>query len=75
MFKRKWYNHLAEMRREKGYSNKEFVSAVKQTDKRFDIGILSKIENSYVLPRKEMVAVFAEILGCDTADLFPKMRF
>lgn len=72
---RRWYNHLAEVRKRVGLSNKDFVKAVQSRGVALDIGLLSKIENSYVLPRKEMAAVFAEILGCSAAALFPPIRY
>lgn len=75
MFKRMWYNRLAEARKRAGLSNKEFAGAVKAYGIAFDVGLLSKIENGYVIPRKEMVAVFAKVLGCNTADLFPPIRY
>ena len=75
MLRRKWYNHLAQIRRNRGLSNKEFVCEVRAIDDRLDIGLLSKIENDYVIPKKDMVAVFAKILGCNAADLFPPIRY
>ena len=75
MFKRKWYNRLSEVRKSRGYTNRGFVTEVRKYDSGFDIGLLSKIENDYVIPRKEMVAVFAKVLGCNAADLFPPIRY
>ena len=61
---------LKSVRRSKGYTNKQFVDRVRREDSRFDVSILSKLENEYVLPTPKMIRIFCSVLECKVTDLY-----
>lgn len=63
------FNNLKVTRLDKGLQQKDVVELMKKYDKSFDVPILSKIENSFVLPTPFQLIKLAEIYECAPSDL------
>lgn len=63
------YNHLAEIRKNRGLTGMALVNLMKEKDPKFDSPTLSRIENGKVLPTIETLNNLAEILECETWEI------
>ena len=63
------YNHLAEIRKNRGLTGMALVRLMREKDPKFDSPTLSRIENGKVLPTIETLNNLAEILECETWEI------
>lgn len=62
-------NNLRDMRINKGIKQTAVVKYVRQYDKRFDVSLLSKMENGLIIPHPAHLRYMAEFYGCEPCEL------
>ena len=62
-------NNLRDMRLNRGIKQTAVVKYIRKYDKRFDVSLLSKMENGLIIPLPAHLRYMAEFYGCEPCEL------